>query len=277
MIEYDSDIMTETKKIKKEKILVIAGDGAFGEKLTDLLKKDGYQEVFLMKNGSEGLKQIYDLLPHLVIMDVTLPGMSGYEILAKKLAEPLLAKIPVFLLSTQGLPIDIRSVPAGAVTEYIMALHADPVEIVTKVNRHFSYESVTSGSLESDAAVERTGKKKLLWVEDDKLIGNILSKKLTASGFELFHAQNGEGALEILKTVMPNVIVVDLILPGMSGFEILQKINADMSFQKIPKMVLSNLSKPSDIEKAHALGATKFLVKAATSLDQIVAEVKAMC
>ncbi|MFA6314820.1 MAG: response regulator [Candidatus Paceibacterota bacterium] len=269
--------MTETKKIKKEKILVIAGDGAFGEKLTDLLKKDGYQEVFLMKNGSEGLKQIYDLLPHLVIMDVTLPGMSGYEILAKKLAEPLLAKIPVFLLSTQGLPIDIRSVPAGAVTEYIMALHADPVEIVTKVNRHFSYESVTSGSLESDAAVERTGKKKLLWVEDDKLIGNILSKKLTASGFELFHAQNGEGALEILKTVMPNVIVVDLILPGMSGFEILQKINADMSFQKIPKMVLSNLSKPSDIEKAHALGATKFLVKAATSLDQIVAEVKAMC
>ena len=103
------------------------------------------------------------------------------------------------------------------------------------------------------------------------------AQKLVAAGFELFHAKNGEEALEILKTVLPDVIAVDLILPGMSGFDILQKVNMDERLKKIPKMVLSNLSKPSDIEKAHALGATKFLVKAATSLDQIVAEVKGMC
>ena len=256
--------------------MIIAGDGAFGEQLMNALQKDGYSQVFLMKNGTDGLKGIYDILPHLILLDITLPGMTGYEILAKKQAETLLAKIPLFLMSTQGLPINMRNVPPGSVAEYIMALHADPKDILVKVNRHFDYQ-MKSDNDSATVTLDEKSKKKVLWVEDDKLIGTILGKKLVASGFELFHAKNGEEALEILKTVLPDVIAVDLILPGMSGFDILQKVNMDERLKKIPKMVLSNLSKPSDIEKAHALGATKFLVKAATSLDQIVAEVKGMC
>lgn len=269
--------MAEATGAKKEKLLIVAGDGAFGEQVVEKLKGDGYSNVFLIKNGTEGLKGIYDILPHLVLLDITLPGMDGYEILTKKQEEPLLAKIPVFLMSTQGLPINMRNVPAGSVTEFIMAMHADPMDILTKVNRHFGYETKAEGSGGQDDMAGGGKKKKLLWVEDDKLIGTILAKKFIASNFELFHAKNGEEALEILKTTLPDVIAVDLILPGMSGFEILQSINADDRLKKIPKMVLSNLSKPSDIEKAHALGAAKFLVKAATSLDQIVAEVRAMC
>ena len=66
-------------------------------------------------------------------------------------------------------------------------------------------------------------------------------------------------------------------MPGMSGFDILQKIKADPRLKDVPTMILSNLNKQTDIERAKILGAKKFLVKAAASLDQIVGEVKDLC
>jgi DNA-binding response OmpR family regulator len=258
---------------KKEKILIIEGDVSFGEQIVSALKAAGYANSKLIKNGDEGLQNIFDDLPHLILLDITLSDTDGYAVLAKKQAEPLLAKIPVFLMSTQGVPINMRSVPSGSVVEFLMALHIEPKDIVLKINEHFGYDTAPVFTGET-TAVATGPRKKILWVEDDKLIGTILAKKLVASGFDLTHANNGEEALNSLNTMKPDAIVVDLLLPGMSGFDILQKIHDDVKMKGMPTMVLSNLSKPSDIEKARVLGARKFLVKAATSLDQIVAEVK---
>ncbi len=254
---------------KKEKILVIEGETAFGGRVVEALKKEGYS-ASLAADGTTGLKLIYDTLPHLILVDVVLPGMDGYQILEKKQAETLLAKIPVFLLSTQGVPINMARVPQGAVREFILDLHADTREIIRRVNRLFGYPD--------SSAEESTGtKKKLVWVEDDKLIGTILSKKLIASGFDLFHAKNGQDALQYLSENVPDAIVLDLLMPGMSGFDILQKVKADPRLKTVPSMILSNLNKQSDIERAKVLGAQKFLVKAAASLDQIVQEVRDLC
>lgn len=254
---------------KKEKILIIESDAKFGEQVVDALKNDGYS-VSLIKNGADGLRSLMDTMPHLLLVDVSLEGMDGYEILEKKQAEPLLAKIPVFLMSSQGVPINMQRVPAGSVVEFLMALHSNPSDIVEKVDKHFGNQSIDVKELDANSEV----KKKLLWVEDDKLIGTILAKKLIASGFDLAHAKNGEEALASLKQKIPDVIVLDLLLPGMSGFDILQQIRMDEKLKNVPVIILSNLSKPSDIDKAKMLGAQKFLVKAATSLDQIVSEIK---
>lgn len=117
----------------------------------------------------------------------------------------------------------------------------------------------------------------IVWAEDDKLISSILAKKFGASGFNVIHAKNGVEALEALKTVVPSAIVLDLLMPDMNGFDVLEKVRQDARLKDVPAMILSNLSKPSDIEKAKSLGAKKFIVKAAVSLDQIVAEVKGIC
>jgi CheY-like chemotaxis protein len=264
-------IIPRMNPTKKEKILVIESDAAFGERISDALKAEGYF-VSLQKDGAEGLKAMYDTLPHLIIIDIFVAGMDGYEILAKKSAEPLLAKIPVFLISTQSSPIDMHRVPQGSVKEFILDMHADIHEIVRLVNTQCGYDTQAT-----PVAEPTTGKKKLFWLEDDKLIGTILAKKLIASGFELTHAQSGPEALEMLKTAQPDVIALDLLVPGMNGLDILQKIKADPRLKNVPSMILSNLNKQSDIERAKLLGAQKFLVKAATSLDQIVAEIKDLC
>lgn len=256
-------------EIANQKIVLIESDVSFGSELSELLQKHGYAVTFV-KEGAEGMKKIYDTLPHLVILDVALNGADSYDILAKKQAEPMLTKIPVFLLSTQVIPINMRRVPDGSVKEFLMALHIKPADVVDKVNSYFGH---------IDAATDSASpvvKDKLLWVEDDRLIGTILSKKLSSSGFDLMHAKNGEEALEMLTNTVPRAIVLDLVLPNMSGFEILQEIRKNSKLANVPVMILSNLSKQSDIERAKLLGAQKFLVKAAVSLDQIVEEVRGL-
>jgi len=258
---------------KTEKILIIESDKVSADRLVDALRAEGYKTQ-LVTQGADGLKAIYDNLPHLVILDVTLAGADGYDILQKKQAEPLLAKIPVFLLSTQGLPIDMQRIPPGSVMEFLVALHADADEVVRKVDDNFGHENAAHAALAAAAAEAAANGKNVLWVEDDKLIGSVLSKKLTSCGFYLFLAKNGQEALEHLKTSTPDAIVLDLLLPGMSGFDILQGVKKDSHLNKVPVMILSNLSKQSDIERAKVLGAQKYIVKAAVSLDQIVSEVR---
>lgn len=255
----------------KEKILIIESDATFGTQISSALQQKGYVTI-LSKNGQEGVRAIQENLPHLIVLDASLSGEDSYAILTHKQSEPLLTKIPVFLVSNQVTPIDMTRVPPGSVKEFIVALHMNPAEIVNKADALFGHiESIPQRSIPGD------NKKKVLWVEDDKLIGTILAKKMMSSGFDLFHAKNGEEALDVIKETVPNAIVLDLVLPNMNGFDILEQIRKDARMAKVPVMILSNLSKQSDIERSKALGAQKFLVKAAASLDQIIAEVRALC
>ena len=251
-----------------EKVLIIESDAPFADQVSLALNKNGYETV-VARTGAEGMNILTNTQPQLVVLDVTLTDADSYEILAKKQLSPVLAKIPVFLVSSQGVPINMRRVPADSVEEFLMVFHSNSSEIVEKANRKFGHEAVSATSTEK--------KSKVLWVEDDKLIGTILAKKLVASGFDLFHAKSGEEALEALKQAIPDVIVLDLLLPGIGGFEVLQAVNKDPGLRKVPVMILSNLSKPSDMERAQTLGAKKFLIKAATSLEQIVKEIRSMC
>jgi CheY-like chemotaxis protein len=208
-------------------------------------------------------------------MDVSLADADCYDLLAKKQADPLLMPIPLFLMSGQVAAIDMRRVPANSVVDFLTSVHIEPSEVVARVDKYLGHEPVPEKIFTSTDTTDM--KKKILWVEDDKLIGNILSKKFRDSGFDLFLAKNGEDALEALKHAWPDAILLDLVLPNMSGFDILQMIKRDPAHAKIPVMILSNLSKQSDIERAKALGAQRFLVKATVSLDQIAQEVRSLC
>jgi DNA-binding response OmpR family regulator len=255
-----------------QKVLIIEADGEFAGQLRDALTRQGYSPV-VAQTGEEGLKAMLDTLPHVIIVGATLLSKDGYKVLEEKSKEPVLSKIPVFLISAEGEPITMEHVPQGSVSEFLLGPHARISNIISTINSYLANTTMPPQAVPES----KSPKKKVLWVEDDKLIGTILAKKIISSGFELYHAKNGEEALQLLSQVTPDMIAVDLMLPGMSGFDILQKVQMDETKRKIPTMVLSNLSKPSDIEKARMLGAKKFLVKAATSLDQIVAEMKELC
>lgn len=116
-------------------------------------------------------------------------------------------------------------------------------------------------------------KKKILIVEDDQFLHKILAMKVKAEGFEAISAYDGEGALKKVKEI-PDLILLDLILPQMSGFEFLGEIKMDSQLKNIPVIVLSNLGQDEDIERAKSLGAQDYLIKANFSIDDVIKKAK---
>ena len=117
-------------------------------------------------------------------------------------------------------------------------------------------------------------KNNILIVEDDKLLGDLLVQRFMKEGDMPLLATSAEEAFRFLENQVPDAITLDVLLPGMNGFEFLAQIKANPKFANIPVVVLSNFSQKEDLEKARTLKADKFLLKASVELDEIVEEVK---
>ncbi len=118
--------------------------------------------------------------------------------------------------------------------------------------------------------------KKILFVEDDPLLQNLLVKKMSQFhdiGLKMISAFNAEKAFEIVHKEKPDLILLDLILPGMSGFEFLAALRKDPASGAIPVVVLSNLNEDEDKTRVEALGIKKYFVKANFSLERIAKEI----
>lgn len=115
--------------------------------------------------------------------------------------------------------------------------------------------------------------KKILIIEDDSQVQQIYQKKLTAEGFEVVQAFTGKEGLALVKPVPPDLIILDIILPGgMNGFDVMEQLKRDPSHAAIPVIVLTNLD--SEEKVAKTIGANDYIVKANTSLDKVIEIVK---
>lgn len=116
--------------------------------------------------------------------------------------------------------------------------------------------------------------KKVLIIEDDHFLSSLMKARLEKEGFSTAQAFDGEEAYNFLKQSKPDLIVMDLIMPKVSGFELLENISVDPQISRIPVMILSNLGQDSDIDKVKRLGAVDYFVKVKTSIDDLVTHVK---
>lgn len=113
------------------------------------------------------------------------------------------------------------------------------------------------------------GQIKVLIVEDDRFLSSIVKNRLERDGFFVAQAFDGEEGLKKLPEVHPDLIILDLIMPKMSGFEFMEALAADPEFNATPVLIASNLGQESDIEKAKNLGAVDYYVKVRTSIDDL--------
>lgn len=120
----------------------------------------------------------------------------------------------------------------------------------------------------------RNSKPLILLVEDEQFLCRLLMKKLEISGFTVRQAFDGESGLQSVEQEKPDLILLDLLLPGIDGFEVLRRLKADERFKDIPIIVLSNLGEHVDIEKAKQIGAVEYLVKAQYAPDEILRKVQ---
>lgn len=116
---------------------------------------------------------------------------------------------------------------------------------------------------------------KILIIEDDKFLRELIVRKLSAEKeFEIAHAADGESGLKVFKESKPDLVLLDLILPGIDGFEVLTKMKQDPALSPVPVIILSNLGQKDDVERGMKLGAADYMVKAHFTPNEIVEKVK---
>lgn len=115
--------------------------------------------------------------------------------------------------------------------------------------------------------------KKILLIEDDIFLSKIMEERLQDEGWEVNLAGNGEEGLQKAKTYLPNLILLDMILPKMNGFEVLEALKKETSTKDIPVIVISNLGQDDDMKNAKKLGAVDYLVKSNFSIKAIIEKV----
>lgn len=112
-----------------------------------------------------------------------------------------------------------------------------------------------------------------MMVEDDKFMLDLVVKEFNLHGCIVLKASTGEEAMKLLEEERPALIMLDILLPGMNGFEVLQKIKEHPTLKDIPVVILSNMQSKEDVEKSKQLGALKYFVKAMITPRQILDEV----
>lgn len=117
-------------------------------------------------------------------------------------------------------------------------------------------------------------KKKILIVEDDTFLAGIYAHKFEKEGFEVLHAADGELGLTLAQKERPDLILLDILLPKLDGFEVLEKIKADAKLRATPIILLTNLGQKEDVDKGLKLGAADYLIKAHFMPAETVEKVK---
>jgi DNA-binding response OmpR family regulator len=116
--------------------------------------------------------------------------------------------------------------------------------------------------------------KNILIIEDDKFLRDLIVQKVAKEGFNVSAAIDGEDGVKKIKEEKPDLVLLDLILPGIDGFEVLAQVREEESLKSLPVIILSNLGQREDVEKGLRLGAIDYLVKAHFTPGEIIYKIR---
>ena len=116
--------------------------------------------------------------------------------------------------------------------------------------------------------------KKILLIEDEEIMIDLLQKKLAAEGYEVLVAKNGEEGLELMKESFPDLVLLDIIMPKKDGFEVMEEKKKNKDIKKIPLIIISNSGQAIELDRAKALGAKDWLIKTEFDPKEVLEKVK---
>lgn len=268
------------------KILIIEDEEILLEILRGKLEYEGYT-VSVAKDGEVGLAKIKEEKPDLVLLDLVMPKMDGFGVLSAKAKDEDIKNIPVIIISNSGEPSELeKGVKMGA-NDYLIKAEFDPQEVIEKMRKYLSAEKffIKGKSVETYKKESETFKKeekpdsavgigKILVIEDEKFLRELIVQKLSKDGFTVEFVVDGVEGIKKAEEFKPDLIFLDLILPGLHGFDVLSQLKNNPNTNYIKVVILSNLGQREDVDKGVALGATDYMVKAHFTPDEIVEKAK---
>ncbi|HVE71133.1 MAG TPA: response regulator [Thermoanaerobaculia bacterium] len=235
------------------RVLVVEDDTNAYELIASALGSAGFLPI-RARHGEEAIRLARDTRPAAVTLDVVLPGMDGWEVLRRLKSDDSTRTLPVVIISM----MDNRDLG--------MALGADDyfVKPVDRARLLQRLREMTS----------RNGAKRLLVIDDDASVHTLLGEELTPLGYAIENAESGEAGLRAAHERAPDVIILDLMMPGMSGFEVAGSLKANPLTANIPILVLTS-KEISSADRALLHPKVSSVVQKGTSArDQLVRELR---
>lgn len=267
----------------KKKILIIEDEKALLEAIKSKLLISGY-DVISAEDGEEGENLIKSESPDLVLLDIVLPKKDGFQILEDLKKDSVI--VPIVIISNSGQPVEIERAIKLGVKDYLIKANFTPNEVLEKVEKTIGKDLSSGGNADTGATQDIVAQSPdvsiskesdtVLIVEDDEFLRQLVAQKLTQEGFNVIAAIDATEAFKSIHEKQPQVILLDLILPGMDGYEILDQLKKDPFTKSIPVIVLSNLGQREDIDKALKAGAGDYLIKANFTPGEIVEKVRSV-
>jgi PAS domain S-box-containing protein len=234
-------------------LLVIDDDPTARELMRRFFGKEGFR-VEEAADGAAGLRRARELRPDVITLDVLMPGMDGWEVLSALKADPDLSEIPVIMVSIID---DVNMGFALGASDYV----TKPIDRgrLAAILKRF--------------ATER-GSRSVLVVEDDSATRTLLRRLLEKEGWKVTEAENGRVALDCLNGEQPELILLDLMMPEMDGFEFIDELRRRENQTPIPTVVITakDLTK-EDRERLNG-GVDRVVQKGAYSRDELLAQVR---
>jgi CheY-like chemotaxis protein len=248
--ETPAAIAREPLPAASTSVLVIDDDDAVRDLMARFLGKEGFH-VATASGGEEGLRLAREHQPDVITLDVLMPGMDGWSVLAALKADAALADIPVVMLTM----LDDRNLGYALGAADYLTKPIDRERLVAVLGRH-----------RRDLPV--------LVVDDDPDFRELARRLLGREGYTVIEAENGRAALARLRDATPGVILLDLMMPEMDGFDVIAAIQGNAAWRAIPIVVITakDLS-PEDHERLNGY-VTRVLQKGALSRETLLTEVR---
>jgi signal transduction histidine kinase/CheY-like chemotaxis protein len=242
----------ETPASSMGRVLVVEDDANAFELIANALGSAGYLAI-RARHGDEAMRLAKDSRPAAVTLDLVLPGMDGWEVLKRLKNDDATRELPVVIISM----VDNRDLG--------LALGADDY-FVKPVDR--------ARLLDRLREITARGGKRLLVIDDDAAVQTLLEEDLSALGYAIDKAFNGEDGLRAAEERAPDVIILDLMMPGMSGFEVAGSLKQNPRTANIPILVLTSKEISTEERAVLHTKVTSFVQKGTSARDQLVREIR---
>ncbi|MEJ2375514.1 MAG: response regulator [Pseudolabrys sp.] len=238
---------------RTDRVLVIDDDATVRDMMRRYLSREGF-DVVTAHDGNEGIALARELMPSVITLDILMPGTGGWSVLQELKGDPDLAAIPVIMISI--LDEQQKGIALGA-SGYL----SKPIDrtILAALLENFKFASEIP---------------RVLVVEDDGTTRLMLARLLKSEGWEVSEATNGKTGLEQLRNVPPDLILLDLMMPEMDGFEFLAQLRRDPKHEKTPVIIVTAADLSADERRRLDGGVSHVLEKAAYARDELLDQIR---
>jgi signal transduction histidine kinase/CheY-like chemotaxis protein len=237
-----------------EHVLVVEDDANAYDLIASALRSAGYTAT-RARYGEEAIKLANELRPLAITLDLVLPGIDGWEVLKRLKNGEFTRDIPIVIISV------VENRDLG------IALGADDY-FVKPVDRERLLDRVRALSTHGEA------RPRLLLIDDDSAVHSLLEAELSSAGFLIESAFNGEQGLIAARACAPDVIILDLMMPGMSGFEVADTLKEDPLTANIPILVLTSKEITADERRELQSKVSSFVQKGKSARAQLLREIR---